>query len=202
VVHSSEDVLNLAKRVADLLAAAQGQSATDATSPVSFRNDQQERTAQPDDDRDDDTITAPMAVILPGATSVPRPAPVEAPRGPFEPARPSPDGADRPTAARPASMPTRRPGRSGMLPERPISVTGSVPPPPAASAGVVRPPQREMPEAAEKKLDQLKDLYLTAEAIGEDALDKHFEQVSQRQQELIREFFQQAEPEGPAAAGP
>jgi len=81
-------------------------------------------------------------------------------------------------------------------------VTGSVPPPPAASAAVVRPPQRQMAEAAEKKLDQLKDLYLTAEAIGEDALDKHFDQVSLRQQQLIKEFFQQAEPEGPAAAGP
>ena len=49
-----------------------------------------------------------------------------------------------------------------------------------------------MPEAAAAKLDQIKDLYLTAEAIGEDALDKHFDQVSQRQRELIREFFERS----------
>jgi hypothetical protein len=54
-----------------------------------------------------------------------------------------------------------------------------------------------MPPQAEAKLDQIKDLYLTAEAIGEDALDKHFDQVSQRQRELIREFFLRSESGGP-----
>jgi len=39
------------------------------------------------------------------------------------------------------------------------------------------------------KMDQIKDLYLTAEAIGEDALDEHFELVSDRQRQLIREYF-------------
>lgn len=39
------------------------------------------------------------------------------------------------------------------------------------------------------KMDQIKDLYLTAEAIGEDALDQHFELVSDRQRQLIREYF-------------
>jgi hypothetical protein len=58
-----------------------------------------------------------------------------------------------------------------------------------------------MPDAAAAKLDQLKDLYLTAEAIGEDALDKHFDQVSQRQRELIREFFDRSKPGGSNAQG-
>ncbi len=40
-------------------------------------------------------------------------------------------------------------------------------------------------------MDQIKDLYLTAEAIGEDALDEHFELVSDRQRQLIREYFDQ-----------
>ena len=120
--------------------------------------------------REDDTLTRPLPVILPGATSLPRPGPVEAPRGPFEPARPS-----QPSV-------------------RPASVTGSVEPPPATFAA--SPPERSMPEAAAAKLDQLKDLYLTAEAIGEDALDKHFDQVSQRQRELIREFFERSKPNG------
>jgi hypothetical protein len=47
----------------------------------------------------------------------------------------------------------------------------------------------EPPVAA--KMDQIKDLYLTAEAIGEDALTKHFQQVSDRQRQLIREYFDQ-----------
>jgi hypothetical protein len=53
---------------------------------------------------------------------------------------------------------------------------------------------RAIPDAASAKLEQIKDLYLTAEAIGEDALNKHFDQVSQRQRELIREFFERSDP--------
>ena len=45
--------------------------------------------------------------------------------------------------------------------------------------------------AAQAKLEQLKDLYLTAEAIGEDALVRHFDEVSQRQRDLIRDYFKQ-----------
>jgi hypothetical protein len=97
---------------------------------------------------------------------MPRPAQVDRPRGPFEAAQPA----------------------------RPTSITGSVQPPPpeAAAAGPAAPAGRAMTEAANAKLEQIKDLYLTAEAIGEDALDKHFEQVSKRQRELIREFFQRS----------
>ncbi len=43
-------------------------------------------------------------------------------------------------------------------------------------------------------MDQIKDLYLTAEAIGEDALDQHFQLVSDRQRQLIKEYFDQAIP--------
>ena len=43
--------------------------------------------------------------------------------------------------------------------------------------------------AAQAKLEQLKDLYLTAEAIGADALGKHFDELSQRQRSLITEYF-------------
>jgi hypothetical protein len=98
-----------------------------------------------------------------------------APRGPFEPAQPS-----QPSV-------------------RPVSVTGSVEPPPATLAGPVVPPPpepRAIPAGAAARLDQLKELYLTAEAIGEDALGKHFEQVSERQRELIREFFERSKTNG------
>jgi hypothetical protein len=126
-----------------------------------------EKSANREADRDDDTVTAPLPVTLPGATSVPRPEPVEEPRGFFEPARPSGS------------------------PAGPISVTGSVEPPPVDYAAPVTP--RPMPPKSAAKLDQIKDLYLTAEAIGEDALDRHFGQVSQRQHDLIKEFFQRSQ---------
>jgi hypothetical protein len=123
---------------------------------------------------DDDEVTRPLPVILPGASSLPRPRPVEAPRGPFEPARPQ---------------------------NRPVSITGSVEPPSATFAETAPPPSgtsepRPRPEAAAAKLDQIKDLYLTAEAIGEDALGKHFDQVSQRQRDLIRDFFERSKQNG------
>jgi hypothetical protein len=74
----------------------------------------------------------------------------------------------------PASVPPA----SGSLPSGP---TPSGPTPP----GLVAAPARA-------KLDQIKDLYLTAEAIGEDALGRHFDEVSERQRQLIREYFNQA----------
>jgi hypothetical protein len=59
---------------------------------------------------------------------------------------------------------------------------------PAVTSGA-RPGSEGVPAAASSALEQIKDLYLTAEAIGEDALDKHFELVSDRQRQLIREYF-------------
>jgi hypothetical protein len=141
----------------------------DGMGPVPGHSNARDNGSQLSSDRDDDTLTRPLPVILPGASALPRPSPVETPRGPFEPARPS----------------------------RPVSITGSVEPPPATFSPPV--PPRSMPEAAAAKLDQIKDLYLTAEAIGEDALDKHFDQVSQRQRELIREFFERSKPTGSGA---
>jgi hypothetical protein len=43
-----------------------------------------------------------------------------------------------------------------------------------------------------QKLEQIKDLYLTAEAIGEENVDKHFDQLLAQQRELISEYFKQA----------
>ena len=40
-----------------------------------------------------------------------------------------------------------------------------------------------------RKLEQIKDLYLTAEAIGEANVDKHFDQLLAQQRELISEYF-------------
>jgi hypothetical protein len=61
------------------------------------------------------------------------------------------------------------------------------------SDGSYRPAHAEPPTAdTQEKIEQIKDLYLTAEAIGEDALGRHFEELHQRQRSLIREFFEKA----------
>lgn len=61
------------------------------------------------------------------------------------------------------------------------------------SEDVYRPAHAEPSSAnTQEKIEQIKDLYLTAEAIGEDALGKHFDQLRQRQHSLIREFFEKA----------
>ena len=72
-----------------------------------------------------------------------------------------------------------------------------------------RPPDEardESPEAPERararKLEQLRDLYLTAEAIGEQNVDKHFDQILAQQRELISEYFRQPAPAQPAPAQP
>jgi hypothetical protein len=42
-------------------------------------------------------------------------------------------------------------------------------------------------------LERIKDLYVTAEAIGERRLDKHFEQLLERQRKLISDYFTKQE---------
>jgi hypothetical protein len=127
-----------------------------------------------------DDETTPMAVILGGESQDQQPAAAAEPdapdgsppkrmRGPFEP----PDKPEPADAGTPSSDPTADAGAEGAAEETIMSG--------AARASVWSP--------ATAKMDQIKDLYLTAEAIGEDALDQHFELVSDRQRQLIREYF-------------
>jgi hypothetical protein len=51
-------------------------------------------------------------------------------------------------------------------------------------------------------LERIKDLYVTAEAIGERRLDKHFDQLLERQRQLISDYFTNQEFRRPAGAGP
>jgi hypothetical protein len=51
--------------------------------------------------------------------------------------------------------------------------------------GVLRGP------ASEEKLEKIKDLYLTVEAIGDDNVGKHFDELMTRQRELISEYFKE-----------
>ena len=77
------------------------------------------------------------------------------------------DDRDAPTPVRPARLPAEGPRYAG---------NGT----------------RPLPAPMQAKLDQLKALYRTAEAIGEEALTRHFDRLSQRQGDLIREYFEQA----------
>ncbi len=54
--------------------------------------------------------------------------------------------------------------------------------------------------ARARKLEQLRDLYLTAEAIGEQNLDKHFNQLMAQQRQLISEYFGESGAARPAVA--
>jgi hypothetical protein len=58
-------------------------------------------------------------------------------------------------------------------------------------------------QARARKLEQLKDLYLTAEAIGEENVDKHFDQLLAQQRELISEYFRESavDPDHPGRPG-
>ena len=46
-------------------------------------------------------------------------------------------------------------------------------------------------EGSEEKLEKIRDLYLTVEAIGDDNVDKHFDELLQRQRELISDYFKE-----------
>jgi hypothetical protein len=53
-----------------------------------------------------------------------------------------------------------------------------------------------------RKLEQLKDLYLTAQAIGEQNVDKHFDQLMAQQRQLISDYFGPSGTAAPAMASP
>jgi hypothetical protein len=91
-----------------------------------------------------------------------------------------------PGAAAPASDEQIRPSASA----KPVAGTSASSP---ASAGNPQPPAPPGPPrpAGAAKMDQIKDLLLTAEALGDDTLGQHFDQVSDRQRQLIKEYFDQ-----------
>jgi hypothetical protein len=96
------------------------------------------------------------------------PEPAEPLRGPFEPLRHSDgDDADAVTAAEPGAAASQ-------------------------SSGPVDDDADEPAEQRARKLEQIKDFYLTAEAIGEENVDKHFDQLLAQQRELIGEYFKQS----------
>ena len=53
------------------------------------------------------------------------------------------------------------------------------------------PDQESASEGSREKLEKIKDLYLTVEAIGDDNVGKHFDELMQRQRELISDYFKE-----------
>ncbi len=109
-------------------------------------------------------------------------------RGPFEPHPAQPKLSDLPPMGPlPAEM-TSYGGLSGAG-----AATGGAAGPGAdgagpAGAGTDAEPDRE---GSREKLEKIKDLYLTVEAIGDDNVGKHFDELMQRQRELISDYFKE-----------
>ncbi len=157
--------------------------------------------AEPDATRQDDD-TSPIPVIR--GTGQPGPEPGQREPAPAEPFSVWEPRQREPAPADPFSV--WEPRQREPAPAEPFSVwePRQREPAPAEPFSAWEPRQREPapaepvsvgePAAAstQEKLEQIKDLYLTAEAIGEDALVKHFDQLSQRQRALIREYFERA----------
>ena len=107
----------------------------------------------------------------------------------------------------PQSAPARGPFEPLLPSGTPAGAAGqqSIAEPGQESPDAARGDRAEAPEQARaRKLEQLKDLYLTAEAIGEQNVDKHFDQLLAQQRELISDYFSQsptARTGEPGAAG-
>jgi hypothetical protein len=87
----------------------------------------------------------------------------------------------------------------------PTGVVGRQPsaePGPGSPGGTGNDRQEAPEQARARKLEQLKDLYLTAEAIGEQNVDKHFDQLLAQQRELISDYFGQSAAAQPGVADP
>jgi hypothetical protein len=90
--------------------------------------------------------------------------------------------------------------------EEPQYVRGPFEPPPhsGAAARAMEPldvlDDNDPGSPGDRALEQIKDLYLTAEAIGAENLDRHFEELLERQRQLISEYFKEGDVRESAAA--
>ena len=112
----------------------------------------------------------------PGATEQ------EETRGPFEPLLPS--------SGAPPRVARHQPSAPDVMMTAPAGWADHARRPEPDAAGDEGPEQPEHAQA--RKLEQIKDFYLTAEAIGEENVDKHFDQLLAQQRELIGEYFRQS----------
>lgn len=101
----------------------------------------------------------------------------------------------------PAATTPGRPdaGQETRGPFEPLVKSGDTPPPPSPRDEI----PDERPDLETRSLDKIKDLYATAEAIGDDNVDRHFDDLMRRQRELITEYFKEtrSEPGDQTAVG-
>jgi hypothetical protein len=93
---------------------------------------------------------------------------------------------DRGATSGPGGSPRRAPAYDG--PVEPPSPPAAAAPPRAGTARAAAP---RSPGEKEEKLEQLKDLYMTVEAIGDENVGKHFDELLRRQRELINGYFKE-----------
>jgi hypothetical protein len=101
-------------------------------------------------------------------------------------------GADRP----PVPAETRGPFEPLVSSSDPPRMTPAPDPEPVPAPDSSAAQGPEPAPGRTSKLEQIREFYLTAEAIGEQNVDKHFDQLLAQQRELISEYFKQP----PAAA--
>jgi len=123
-------------------------------------------------------------------------------RGPFEPPPGQPKLSEFvPSSSSPAepdeSAEPAEPGQRDELGElrRSGPATAFSPPGAAGETDAATEPRATLapapPGASAEKLEKIKDLYLTVEAIGEDNVGKHFDELMSRQRELISDYFRE-----------
>jgi chemosensory pili system protein ChpA (sensor histidine kinase/response regulator) len=89
--------------------------------------------------------------------------------------------------------PVSAPGSAGEArgPFEPLVTSETGPAAPGSAISEADEPE-EPGDRHAQKLAQIKDFYLTAEAIGEHNVDKHFDQLLAQQRELISQYFKDA----------
>jgi hypothetical protein len=131
---------------------------------------------------------------------VPDAAEAAAARGPFEPLRSDNQAADHQAADHPATdLPDHGPADG----EPGLNGYGSSQPGTSAyeEAEYDRPEPLDFGEPTDPAagtLGDIRDLYLTAEKIDPARLDRHFDQLLERQRKLIGEYFEESGATGPA----
>ena len=172
---------------------------------------QQDALPRPPEPRAGPAPQPPVAVPAGSGAAAPRPAPVQEPPEPGSvsgtesreqrpPGGPPPSWTGQDALDDTCPLPVILPGRGDVpaadLAPGPERRPGSWRPPPAppSAAPADRRPARDGAAIARlggAKLDQIKDRYLTGQAAGEDTPVRHLDEVSQRQRDLIRGYFEQ-----------
>jgi hypothetical protein len=102
------------------------------------------------------------------------------------------------TGTAPVPADTRGPFEPLVSSHGPTPVT----PEPVPETALVPEPAPPPDSSASGKLEQIREFYRTAEAIGEQNVDKHFDHLLAQQRELISEYFKQSPaPDRPVAPG-